>query len=105
MCLNHSLSLISWIIKMNNLNFAGLLHRECENTIALKSGQRNEAERILESEPGVRALKILEVVDVDFLFKYHNNSIFAQFDIKDIGLKIELTKRPMLNVVPQNQSI
>ncbi len=81
MSLDNSFTIIGGIIEQNNLDLACFFHWESQHAITLLSGERNQAEWILESQPRVWAFQILEVVYVNFLFENDDNPIFSELDI------------------------
>ena len=104
MYLNLSLPLIIRLIKKYDLHLTCLFYRECKHTI-IKGRHGNEAKWVLESQPRVGALEVLEVVDIKLLLEYHDYSVLTQFNIEHICLEIKLSKWPMLDVIPENEPI
>lgn len=76
-----------------------------ENANLLIGGQTHDSLRVFGSHVIIRAIQVLEIIDVDFMFKYNDNLVFSQFYIQDISFEVEFTKWPVLNIVPKNKSL
>ena len=91
---------------------------KCEHTVFLIRRQTHQPLGIGASQIAVRQFEVLKVVDVQFLFKNHNDSelqkwleldryclpVFSQFHIEHVSLKVQFPERPVLDIVPQDQS-
>jgi hypothetical protein len=48
---------------------------------------------------------MLEIVNIDLLLQHNYDSVLSELNVQDLALKVEFSKRPMLNVVPENESV
>jgi len=94
-----------FFIEIDNFNHAHIFIRDRKYALILSCRQRNQPTFILYSHEWVRAVEILEIVYINLRLEDNHNSILPQLYIKDIWFEVEFTKRPMLDVVPQNQPV
>ena len=78
--------------------------RNRKNTRFLSRGKAHDAIRVITRDEGVRAVKLLKVVHVNFVHMNDYNLVFAQLGCKHITLEIQFSEWPMSNIVPKNKS-
>ena len=78
--------------------------RNCKNTRFLSRGKADDAIRVIARDKGVRAVKLLEVVHVNFVHMNDHNLVFAQLGSKHITFEIQFPEWPVSNIVPKNKS-
>lgn len=91
--------------ELYDLSPANIYMWECKDAIVLSYRYRYDTEWIWWCLETVRAIQMLEIIDVNFLLENHDNSVFSQLNIEDISLEVQLSKWPVLDIIPQNKSV
>jgi hypothetical protein len=89
---------------MDDFDMAYHFVRNRKNTRFLSRGKAHDAIRVIARDEGVRAVKLLKVVHVNFVHMNDYNLVFAQLGRKHITLEIQFSEWPMSNIVPKNKS-